>query len=46
MQLVRNILKLNRSVVFNLFPTVAHFPTQGNLSTHFGEQSIISVAKM
>ena len=27
------------AVVFNLFHTVAHFPTQANLTTHFDEQN-------
>ena len=29
--------------VFNLFHTVAHFSTQGNLTTHFGQQNLIPI---
>ena len=36
----------SNAVVFNLFHTVAHFPTQGNLTTRFGEQNLILVAKI
>ena len=34
-----------RSVLFNLFRTVAHFSTQGILTTHFGQQNLISDPK-
>ena len=27
-----------KPVVFKLFHTVAHFPTQGNVTTHFGTE--------
>ena len=33
------------AVVFNLFHTVTHFSTQGNLTTHFGQQNLIPVTK-
>ena len=33
-------------VLFNLFHTVTHFPTQRNLATHFGKQNLISSAKI
>ena len=41
---VKNILGVcyfslcSMPVVFNLFHTVAHFPTQGNVTTHFGTE--------
>ena len=31
-------VRLPRAEVFYLFHTVAHFLTQGNLATHFGQQ--------
>ena len=33
-------------VVVLSFHTMAHYPTQDNLTTHLGEQNIISVAKI
>ena len=39
-------LRNTRPVVFNLFHTVANFPTQGNLTTYFAEQNLISVTKI
>ena len=35
-----------RTVIFNLFLIVVHFPTQGILTTHFFKQNLISVAKI
>ena len=40
------LFNTSRSVVFNLFHIVAHFSTQGNLITHFGQQNLIPVAKI
>ena len=37
---------LSIAVVFNRFHSVAHFSTQSNLTTHFGQQNLISVAKI
>ena len=34
------------AVVFKLFHTVAYFPTQGTLTTYFGEHNLIFVAKI
>ena len=40
-----SVLALPSSVVFHHFHTVAHFPTEGNLTTHFGEQNLTPFAK-
>ena len=36
----------NRAVVFNFFHTVADFLTQGNLTTYFDQQMLISLANI
>ena len=44
---IRNFMTERVSAAaFNLFHIVAHSSTQGNLTTHFGQQNLIPVAKI